>query len=259
MTRLLAIIPGVTAAAFACMAGAQEHVLLMLGNTDPEVVEFIQGTCEKNAATLDCKMSSIRIKTKLDPKDIPRTLQEVRTNIQEHVEQFSDPRTCAELKEGKLDTVLREGPERVQGLRGENESTASSLDTLLSSIGTLLPLWRAACEKPSEDTLMPLVEYLVDRESRMCKIHKLDFTMRFKRQSEGLWVSNEGPSGLCGRIVVTQLRDQTGNGLFWEWKAKYIYTNPLEPFCEEFGEVIEAFSTRVSQKELHCERFEYGF
>jgi hypothetical protein len=91
----------------------------------------------------------------------------------------------------------------------------------------LLARQKRFCEQPTWATLHEFLRVLNDWDSKTCRIWTNAYTETFEWQPSGKWVSNRGPSGICGVIVVSTLEphDKTKFPVRWTYETRKIVTN----------------------------------
>lgn len=62
----------------------------------------------------------------------------------------------------------------------------------------LIGEYRRLCDDPSKDNLRSLMNMLQEREKNSCRLFANTYEQTFAATESGVWVHNQGPSGVCG-------------------------------------------------------------
>ena len=89
-----------------------------------------------------------------------------------------------------------------------------------------------------------------DDDRQTCGITTLNYEQTFQRLNALRWVSNEGPTGLCGVVTVTTLQEDSG---YWTMDNRKIVTHKTaSPICDIFDERPETLSGQNTRRPLPC-------
>jgi hypothetical protein len=70
-----------------------------------------------------------------------------------------------------------------------------------------------------------------------CKVSETDTgSYSFKPVNENKWVSNNGPSGSCGTVIVMTLERDPKHLTLWNYSQVRHFTNTEESMCKSFAE-----------------------
>jgi hypothetical protein len=92
-------------------------------------------------------------------------------------------------------------------------------------------------------------------EMRTCEVWTTGWENAFTRQSDLRWVSNEGPSGICGVVEITTLEQEKANSPLWTMETRKIVTNKNadQTLCKIPDETPAKYTWRDSTRKLPCE------
>jgi len=88
-----------------------------------------------------------------------------------------------------------------------------------------------------------------------CTITTNRYEQQFQKQDAQQWVSNSGPDGICGVVVVTTIRQEQTVGNVWEMtmNTRKIVTNKTaSPICTALDEQPESLSWNYNRRALPC-------
>jgi hypothetical protein len=68
--------------------------------------------------------------------------------------------------------------------------------------------FKAMCDKPTTETIREYWWYGLQKETKTCRIWANPWQETFTKQSKDKWVSNRGPSGICGVVTVSTLESK---------------------------------------------------
>jgi hypothetical protein len=124
-----------------------------------------------------------------------------------------------------------------------------------------------ACAKPNLDTVRRVIEIFTDRKIRTCKVLNLYSKMQFKwNEQTQNWISQEGPSGPCGTVNISTLKQEKPLGfnanVFWSFTEKRLFTNPSGVLpnglaCSKFPEHTTGYSWQTPLTPAECKYIQH--
>jgi hypothetical protein len=130
-----------------------------------------------------------------------------------------------------------------------------------------MPLFNAmadACANPNLNTVRRVFEMLTDRKIRTCKVLNLYSKIQFKwNEQTQNWISQEGPSGSCGTVNISTLKqDKPLGSVFWVYTQKRIFTNPSGVLangvaCSKFSEQLTTYSWQTPPTLADCKYIQH--
>lgn len=132
-----------------------------------------------------------------------------------------------------------------------------------------------ACANPTVNTVRRVIEVTTDRKIRTCKVTNFYWKEEFKwNEQTQKWISQHGPSGPCGVILIGTLATDkeaklggvtlgsAKNSKFWLYNQKRLYTNPSGHLssglaCSKFSEYTTSYTWRTSTNIGECRYIEH--
>jgi len=118
------------------------------------------------------------------------------------------------------------------------------------------------CKKPSRDALISLYSLMHEIDMKTCNVFDYDTgTFLFEPVNKDKWVSNNGPGGSCGVVVVMTLEREKDISSLWTYTQNKQYTNTTNATCKSLAEAAEPMSyswNGGSLVEISCEYINFG-
>jgi hypothetical protein len=96
----------------------------------------------------------------------------------------------------------------------------------------LLQRYNTMCDKRTAKSIRDYLWYTLEKQTKTCRIWTNSWKETFTKQLENKWVSNEGPDGICGVVVVSSL--EAKDSLVGSYETQKVVTNKdvNSPFCQ---------------------------
>jgi hypothetical protein len=117
------------------------------------------------------------------------------------------------------------------------------------------------CKHPTGDSAAKFFRLLTETDQHSCKVHNFHSQSTFVwNQQTASWVTQEGPTGPCGAIVIGTLTQDPRNH-FWHYVEKHIRTNPKGVIlngqsCEKLPELTLNYSWQTTETREGCDFIE---
>jgi hypothetical protein len=225
-----------------------------MGHTDPDIAEWMEGRCEAvNPGRLHCELVSVSIRPQTKPQEVPQKLEEALQNREALAEELRSSDMCDD-ELPKLKATIDAELTKLDSAK--LTKFRESIRFLKSMIQEMVQL----CKQDfSPEAFESFASLMLEKEARTCKLFPQKFSVEFELQRPNTWVSNQGPSGLCQTIIITQLTRDPEHELLWEYEERRIYLNKTGFLCEGSEDQTERFSWRSGEKVLHCDFVDFGF
>ena len=122
------------------------------------------------------------------------------------------------------------------------------------------------CRSPSAATMTEFARTQHEQETRTCLVSTNIFTQTFKRLAgSNSWISNDGPSGPCGTVVIARLQTEPGSVALWNYITRKTITNPdgkLSPLggsCSQLDQTEYVYDWRSEDKLAKCDYIKFGW
>jgi hypothetical protein len=125
-----------------------------------------------------------------------------------------------------------------------------------------------ACANVNLNTVRRVIEVSTDRKIGTCKAFNSHAKMQFKTNGQTPnWISQEGPSGPCGTVNISTLKQEKPlgydvKGVFWSYTQKRIFTNPSGVLsngvaCSKFAEHTTNYSWQTPSTLAGCKYIQH--
>jgi hypothetical protein len=229
---------------FVAAASAQTVNVYPMGNTNSESTDYVSADCELGAKqdTMTCNFSQVS----LYPKKRPSAAEEELLKI---MKEFK----AAEATEMKGSCSAADMKKLRDGLEvAENRALLPYMTKVVVAMETM-------CKSSTRDNYEALIRASLELEITTCSVSVGRWTLSFTKQTDTRWVSNDGPNGVCGVVLITTLERETKNNL-WTYTQRKIVTNKQNSvaFCTIIEEGPVTYSWRNNTKKLACDLVEPG-
>ncbi len=210
--------------------------------------DFITGECTEQNNTLKCNFIQI---------SVSKSLNEITENseiINEYKEnpnifdKFTDDGTC--------NALLNPNKEQME------KTKASILED--PTLEQVQKAYIKVCKEKNLESFLIFSELINERKKNTCKIISNPYIETFKPDNNGGWVSVRGPSGTCGLIVISTLKKDGLEDLFWKYTTQKKIMNRdashILGKCEDaYDETESTYSWRNKDKYMNCIYIHFGF
>jgi len=120
------------------------------------------------------------------------------------------------------------------------------------------------CKSPSAATATEMVRAEHEQQTRTCLVHAKPFTQTFKHLAgTNTWVSNEGPDGPCGTVVIARLQKDDPKYSLWTYITRKTITNPngelpLGGSCSQLDQTEYVYDWKSEDKFTKCDYVKFG-
>ena len=96
------------------------------------------------------------------------------------------------------------------------------------------------CRNPTEKKLFSIIKKTSDIELNTCRVYEVDLgEYTFTKVNNTKWVSNIGPTGECGVIVIMTLEPHSDQKILWNYSQTKQYTNTETELCKGLAVNVE--------------------
>jgi len=232
---------------------------ILFGKADRD---FLQYNCTPvTSIEIKCNFAQLRVKNKRSEKDRAKYLKQRKPSKTELAQLAAQP-ICADI--GNMLNALKHGkPPTASDFKEFYAALRSMQDGELQDNIRLLDALAAVCQEPTPQNARKMFAEHFRRDRLTCNVSVWTFDHTFKWQDDGVWVSNQGPRGLCGIIVVSRFtKAKKTTGLFWDYTTQKIVTNKqlnsgLLP-CTAFDEKRYHYTWRLKTLFKQCKYIAYS-
>src|SRR5580704_2220505 len=233
-------------------AMSQELRIGHLETADDTAINWLFFHCVQKGQVMDCSIFQTLIWRQLTPdkraEDIQQAMQD--NPVKGFTENFGE--MCKNIDQIKA--AIRQSVQTGKGADGR------SID--INKANDKKPFFDAladACANPTSATVRHVVETMTDQKLKTCEavneFSQAQFKWNDKTQS---WITQEGPTGPCGRITIGDLeQDKSNNSGFWLYTEKHITTNPKGETsalgsCSKFPDLTLRYTWRATENFKEC-------
>lgn len=218
---------------------------------DPEAISnWVFFRCNRNGQVMICDVFQTLISYELRPEqraaDIEKSMQQG-----DPVKEFRDGfgKECQQM--GQAKDVAMQAIKTGKGPDGQPVNVKELQDNM--------PFFNAiadACANPNLNTVRRVIEVFTDRKIRTCKVLNLYSKIQFKwNEQTQNWISQEGPSGSCGTVNISTLKQDKPR--LWFYAQKRVFTNPSGVLpngvaCSKFSEQMTSYSWQTPPTLAEC-------
>lgn len=134
-------------------------------------------------------------------------------------------------------------------------------------INGVVQRFNTMCDKPTIENIRNYLGYSLEKDTKTCKILANPWKETFTRQLGDKWVSNRGPSGICGVVIISTLEGRPldpkkpdGVLKLWTYESQKVVTNRETggKLCFFDGTKVQ-YSWQAKDFDRSCEFIEFGF
>ena len=114
----------------------------------------------------------------------------------------------------------------------------------------------------AKEIVLRLTKLDIEREAAKCKVWPNTWNERFEYQPSqdgGYWVARNGPSGECGVVLVSTLKQHDDYSILWNYESQKIITNKVgDGFllsCAVLDEESTLHTWQSVEHEIECDVF----
>lgn len=233
-------------------SNAQELPIGHLETQDDTGINWLNFHCNQNSNRLSCDVYQTLIMHKIEASDRAAEIQKKMTGnvIQEFQNAFGE--ACKGVDQ--ISAIIQKTVETGIGQDGRKINRDQALDgkAYFDSLAD-------ACKRMDQKTIRKFIEAMIDKDIHTCRevnmFSHIDFSYEPATKT---WVSNEGPSGVCGTITAGILeRDLKSSSNFWLYTEKVIRTIPGGSLptglsCSKFPDRTMHYTWRAASNFMQC-------
>lgn len=125
-----------------------------------------------------------------------------------------------------------EYPELLETLEGKRpppkeNKLGSMTDVMKKDLISMFGAFVRICRNPTDENKLALINIMQDQQRRTCIVTANRWHEYFKKVSDGIWVTNGAPQGVCGVVQLNRFERERSAGItFWKYIARKAITNP---------------------------------
>lgn len=227
-----------------------------LKNTNPKDVSSVWAECETSVdgRRMTCDFVQIRV-------DLVKTPEAARAELEKQLKEFKDTTTQDNAK------TCRDDRKKMADLSAAVAATKDVSPRFKAFMTGFIQRFNAMCDKPTMENIRNYFGYHLEKDTKTCKILANPWKETFTRQLGDKWVSNRGPSGICGVVIISTLEGRpldpkTPDDVFkvWTYETQKVVTNrgAGSQLCF-FDETKVQYSWQAKDFDRSCEFIEFGF
>jgi hypothetical protein len=236
--------------AWVAIGNAQELAIGHLETQDDIGINWLNFHCDQNGNRLSCDVYQTLIMHKVEASDREAKIREQMTPnvIQDFQKAFGE--ACKNVDQ--LSAIIEKTIQTGIGQDGRKVNRDQALDAR-SYFDSLAD----ACKHTDAKTIQKFIETMTDKDIHTCRevdsFSHIDFSYEPTTKT---WVSNEGPSGVCGTITAGIL-EKDHNLNFWLYTEKVIRTIPGGSLlnglsCSKFPDRTMHYTWRATSNFVQC-------
>jgi hypothetical protein len=225
----------------------------MLTNVDDNEISAMSGECQRErSGALKCRFHQTLVPREKSREEIEKEIADNTKATMKEVKSLLNDPLCNKDERAKFAAEINR-IKATDPAKAEQVKVAEEMIT---------PMFRV-CDDPSERNVRAMVRTNVERENLTCKIVSLrPFELTFQLQPDGRWLSNDGPSGPCGVILITTLEKDPKYSVLWTYTQRRLITNKAGSIglaeCKAFEEHTQVFSWKPQDKFRQCKMIKFG-
>lgn len=252
----IAVDSAVVAALLACWVPVVHGETISIGplkNANPADVSSLSADCDISADSR--QMTCSFVQTRVDLAKKPDT---AAAELEKQLQGITAQDIAATCKGQRKD--MSDLSAKIAGV----PDVAPRLKTFFTG---WVQRFNAMCDKPTIEGMREYLWYGLQKETRTCRIWSNPWKETFTKQLGDKWVSNRGPSGICGVVNVSTLESKPIDPKkpspilrLWTYETQKVVTNKAVggPFCE-LDETRVRYSWDAKDFDRTCEFIEFGF
>src|SRR5262249_49186533 len=225
-----------------------------LNNTNSKDVSSVWAECETSAdgRRMTCDFVQIRV-------DLVKTPEAATAELEKYLK---------EVKDGDIAKTCRDDRKRMADLAAGVAANKDLSPRFKAFMTGFVQRFNAMCDKPTMENIRNYLGYHLENDTKTCKIPANLWKETFTRQLGDKWVSNRGPSGICGVVIISTLEgrpldpQKPDDVLFWVWtyETQKVVTNKDAggQLCF-FDETKVQYSWQAKDFDRSCPFIKFGF
>lgn len=226
--------------------------------------DYISGSCEKKSdIELNCKFTQILIKRPGKPEHPSKGLARAANEIEPNWVAFNK-RTCSARR--LIFDALKTGEFSKDWNKSNFKNVMDANPNHKMNLMNRLKSRLDNCDKLFRKNAESMAKFSHNRKMRTCEISGHSYDQMFSRSNDLThWVSNTGPSGKCGVVIVNILRKiEVLNTKQWSIETKITVTNKKAKMlrglisCEDYPEESFFYGWEQPKALLACDHIKFG-
>jgi hypothetical protein len=228
---------------------------------------FIEYLCSQDGRILDCKLTQVSVRKKLNDIDAATALQNAKREFEQDTPKFTSDmlKNCKEYRD--WDGAMSGGKSNKETLEKYKSATEGKSARELADSKQAVALAVHFCDEPTLENWLAIVSKTQSIEKRKCLVTVNPFHQRFSQVVNlDVWtvVQEEGATGSCGIINVSRFeKDKNTKFPFWNYFAKKVVTNQNGEMvpglkCSALDESEYEYNWQSEVKYLGCEFIKFG-
>lgn len=202
----------------------------------------ISGECVqlKNSQNMECTTRQISFRYKLDPQKLEEKYKEIEVEFDQELE----------------------GTTPTKWIK-ENMSFCSKLEDKTLDTNRLDPAIINVCKQQTKESLINFMKTVTNQEVETCLVYERETgTYLFEKVNATKWVSNNGPRGECGSVILLSLEQKSLKYPYlWTFTQQRTYTNIESQLCKDLSEINETITyswKALKRRDANCKYIEFG-
>jgi hypothetical protein len=231
---------------FAADTYAETIMIGPLKNANRADVSSVSAECEmsRDGRQMTCSFVQTRVDLRKTPEDAQAELEK-------------------QLRETAPHTKMSDACRDRKGLTESEVRAADVAPRLKTFLLGMVQRLNAMCNVPTTETVREFLTYVLQKETKTCRIWTNPWSETFTKQPGDKWVSNRGPGGICGVVTVSTLESKpidpkNPNSLvrLWIYETQRVVTNRIGPLCQ-FDETRIRYSWDAKDFDRVCDFVEF--
>lgn len=235
---------------------AQSVFIGPLKNTNSKDVSSVWAECETSAdgQRMTCNFVQIRV-------DLVKTPEAATAELEKQLKEFKEAAAVDIAK------TCRDQRKEMPNLAAKTTAAQDVSPRVKAFVTGFVRRFNAMCDKPTIENIRDYLRYSLEKDTKTCRIWANPWKETFTKQLGDEWVSNRGPSGICGVITISTLKGRPfdpkkpdGPLKLWTYETQKVVTNREAggQLCF-FEEAKVQYSWQAKDFDRSCEFIEFGF
>lgn len=217
----------------------------------------------ENPSGISCQFLQISVSLKTQPSEVDELISKTIKEIEEEDGYKKNP--VAEIKKLCIDDLKKLTEVKKELLESATERARDTRQRYFELIKNACDVTTAAQAKSLMEDLITIT---TEWESLTCNVWSNSWTEDFVHKVSGdgrsYWLAQPDPSGECGAINVSTLRNNAQDEYFWDYESRRIVTNKsgataLGAQCKDVPERTAAYQWRPATHHVDCQEIKFGF
>ena len=205
---------------------------------------------------ISCNFTQVMLRKSLQPEDVEREFNNEWKKL------GKDERDNMLTESARISMCGKGSIEQLQDVitSKSNELSGGELEELTTQV---MP-YMEYCKKPTIDSLQEMMMGIKRQKSKTCRLIVTPWKETFVYQElSEKWLSQQGPQGICGTIVLSSLFQSEDQKEIYEWtyQTRKVITNKevSEELCGVWSEDPVTYKYSFDTKYVDCVFVDYGF